>query len=191
MNKIILSGIFAFLFGTSVSAATLIVDTGQLIGATDVDVNGILYDVSFLDGTCVSLFSGCDSQADLPFNLDDVDDARKALRDQVFLNVIAGDFDTDPELTRGCGVGDPNICRILTPFGLNLELTDVDTLAFRNNNILSDGSEFIGLAIGEDTTADVIATWAVWTPTAVPIPAAAWLFGSALLGLGIVKRKKA
>jgi hypothetical protein len=26
--------------------------------------------------------------------------------------------------------------------------------------------------------------------TAVPIPAAAWLFGSALLGLGVVKRKK-
>ena len=27
------------------------------------------------------------------------------------------------------------------------------------------------------------------TPSAVPIPAAAWLFGSALLGLGLVKRK--
>lgn len=29
------------------------------------------------------------------------------------------------------------------------------------------------------------------TPSAVPIPAAAWLFGSALLGLGVVKRRKA
>jgi hypothetical protein len=28
-------------------------------------------------------------------------------------------------------------------------------------------------------------------PAVVPIPAAAWLFGSALLGLGVVKRKKA
>lgn len=28
-------------------------------------------------------------------------------------------------------------------------------------------------------------------PSAVPIPAAAWLFGSALLGLGIIKRKRA
>jgi hypothetical protein len=27
--------------------------------------------------------------------------------------------------------------------------------------------------------------------TAVPTPAAAWLFGSALLGLGVIKRKKA
>jgi hypothetical protein len=29
------------------------------------------------------------------------------------------------------------------------------------------------------------------TPGAVPLPTAAWLFGSALLGLGVVKRKKA
>lgn len=34
-------------------------------------------------------------------------------------------------------------------------------------------------------------TYAVATPSAVPIPAAAWLFGSALLGLGVAKRKKA
>ena len=33
-------------------------------------------------------------------------------------------------------------------------------------------------------------TWST-TPGAVPIPAAAWLFGSALLGLAAVKRKKA
>ena len=35
--------------------------------------------------------------------------------------------------------------------------------------------------VGEDMT----------TATIVPLPAAAWLFGSALLGLGVVKRKKA
>jgi hypothetical protein len=34
-------------------------------------------------------------------------------------------------------------------------------------------------------------TYAVATPSAVPIPAAAWLFGSALLGLGAIKRRKA
>ena len=38
-------------------------------------------------------------------------------------------------------------------------------------------------------------TFAVWSTagsvSAVPIPAAAWLFGSALLGLGVLKRKKA
>ena len=30
-----------------------------------------------------------------------------------------------------------------------------------------------------------------WSVASVPLPAAAWLFGSALLGLGVIKRKKA
>jgi len=34
-------------------------------------------------------------------------------------------------------------------------------------------------------------TYAVATLSAVPLPAAAWLFGSALLGLGAIKRRKA
>ncbi len=33
--------------------------------------------------------------------------------------------------------------------------------------------------------------WIAPAPSEVPIPAAAWLFGSALLGLGAMKRKKA
>jgi len=40
---------------------TLIVNGGQLEGATGVDVGGTLYDVEFLDGTCVTLYMGCDS----------------------------------------------------------------------------------------------------------------------------------
>ena len=43
---------------TSVNAAVLIVDGGQLVGATGVNVNGALYDVSFMDGTCFALY-GC------------------------------------------------------------------------------------------------------------------------------------
>ena len=36
---------------------------------------------------------------------------------------------------------------------------------------------------------DVHETWVV-RPSEVPVPAAAWLFGSALAGLGVVRRKK-
>lgn len=44
----------------------------------------------------------------------------------------------------------------------------------------------------EGDTRSSIATGFYYTaPSAVPIPAAGWLFGSALLGLGIVNRKKA
>ena len=37
---------------------------GILTGATDVDVDGTLYDVQFLDGSCISLFDGCDNATD-------------------------------------------------------------------------------------------------------------------------------
>lgn len=39
-------------------------------------------------------------------------------------------------------------------------------------------------------TAPGLSNWTVDTVSAVPIPAAAWLFGSALVGLGVFKRRK-
>jgi hypothetical protein len=36
-------------------------------GARGVDVNGVLYEVDFRDGSRVDLFSGCDSLADFTF----------------------------------------------------------------------------------------------------------------------------
>lgn len=41
---------------------------------------------------------------------------------------------------------------------------------------------------GVDSTAELVGT--EFSVTAVPVPAAAWLFGSALVGLGVVRRKK-
>jgi hypothetical protein len=50
------------------SAAVLNVSGGQLLGAHNVDVLGTLYDVTFLNGTCIDLFSGCDEPSDFAFN---------------------------------------------------------------------------------------------------------------------------
>ncbi len=52
------------------SAATLLVSGGRLMGATDVDVGGNLYDVAFVSevgSPCVDLYTGCDSEADFDF----------------------------------------------------------------------------------------------------------------------------
>jgi hypothetical protein len=56
-----------FLAASGTRAATLNVIDGQLVGASNVDVGGILYDVEFLNGTCIALFDGCDSSADFTF----------------------------------------------------------------------------------------------------------------------------
>ena len=41
-------------------ALTLNVMDGQLMGVEDVIVEGISYDVQFVDGTCAGLIDGCD-----------------------------------------------------------------------------------------------------------------------------------
>ncbi len=49
------------------NAVVLNVSDGQFLGATGVDVGGTLYDVTFVDGTCITLFDGCNEIADFDF----------------------------------------------------------------------------------------------------------------------------
>ena len=74
------------------SAATnLVVEGGELIGATGVNVNGFLYDVSFSDGSCISLFGGCTSPSQFAFtDRTTALAASQALLDTVFLDSSRG-----------------------------------------------------------------------------------------------------
>lgn len=68
-NNLLGLGLLATIVYSSVSySAVLNVQNGALFGATGVDVNGVLYDVSFLDGTCPELYNGCDQDSDFPFS---------------------------------------------------------------------------------------------------------------------------
>ena len=169
-------------FALSTNSATLVTNGGQLLGAADVDVGGTLYDVSFLDGSCDSLYGGCSS---FTFNTQaDAALASQALLDQVFI----GAFDSNPSLTNG--INSPLEGEVRTPWVTNL---GVVTLMLARNGDDSDFLDFVfddAVAVSEDTGNSAIAVYAVWAPSPVPLPAAAWLFGSALLGLAAVKRKK-
>ena len=90
--------------------------------------------------------------------------------------ILLGTISLVSQSTDGC-VGDPNggnFCN-WTAAGINFAGT-------------AKSIDFGGTAntVGYD---DV--TFGSSTPGAVPLPAAAWLFGSALLGLGLVKRRQA
>lgn len=76
---------------------------GALLGATLVDVNGALYDVTFKDGTCAELFDGCDDPyTDFAFHTRaDALAAGQSLLNQVLLDIALGDFDSRPQLTNG------------------------------------------------------------------------------------------
>jgi len=169
-----------WILGSAAGAATLDVRGGVLYGATGVSVNGTLYDVSFVDGTCIGLFSGCDSQLDFPFSSAAAAvAASQALLEQVFLDGPLGAFDSNPTLTRGCEAAfQIGVCSVFTP---------VDTLV---NNVLADNNsveafDSVRAAFtlpGEDLTPYGTVVYGVWA-AAVPEPAPAllWLLGAGLI----------
>lgn len=99
------------------SAVSLVLDgDGNLLGASNVVVDGRNFDVSFEGGTCVDLYAGCTGS---PFDFMDEAlalEAAQALLDQVFLDGPDGLFDTaDFDSINGC-VFDGN-CLTRIPFG--------------------------------------------------------------------------
>jgi len=183
-------GLFAAtLAGPARAAPDLVVSGGVLIGANGVSVNGALYDVRFLDGTCLSLFSGCDSLSDFTFTeASAVNAASRALLDQVFVDGPLGDFDSRPSLTRGCADNTgQGFCAVFTP---------ADTLV--NNSLAQNSSleagDLVRVAFtlpGEDLTIYDATVYAVWTPQAAPIPepAAAGLLAAGLALLRLRLRR--
>ena len=191
----------ALVFFTTANAATLLIDSsGKLTGATDVDVDSSLYDVYFMDGTCNSLFNGCTEFTFTDFASAGL--ASQALLDQVFLGI----YDTVANKTNGIEVSGNQVHgSIYTPYARSSQTDDAFTRMVRNYETGFSDSVYSDTqlrAYDDDLTLKAYAVYAVWTeagagaPTisepisSVPIPAAAWLFGSGLLGLiGVARRK--
>lgn len=170
-------------FAASASAATLIVDAnGELAGATGVNVGGSLYDVSFADGTCINVFSGCDSATDITFqSLADATVAAQALLDQVFLDSALGSFDTNPGATRGCESSDS--CLASVPFFASPGQVAF-AVAINTQNV--DATDWTAFLPSQDFSSDPRFVWAVFTPqnqSAIP-ESSTWAM--MLLGFGAI-----
>ena len=163
--------------GLAQTAPILIVDgTGKLTGARNVDVGGILYHVDFRDGTCVGLFSGCDTPVtDFAFTTSaDASAAGAALLAQVFLDGVQGQFDTNPSLVAGCS-NSIFLCEALIPYAMNqipgfdgVHIGDVQNFINQAQDKVTDVNTFRN---GDTTTtASNDAVWAVFSRASVPEP---------------------
>ena len=167
-------------FGTEHAVPTLQITDGILTGARGVDVNGVLYDVDFLDGTCTALFSGCDSLQDFPFDTaSEVTAASQALLDQVLLDSTLGNFDSIPSRIHGCADNTgQGFCLILTPADFQ-----VNNSAAQNSSLeVGDLVRGVFTLAGEDTTIYDTVVYAVWSPNS-PVPE---LSSTAMLMAGLI-----
>ena len=191
-KKLLYIGLFCATASQNINAATIDVVGGQLTGANNIDVNGVLYDVDFIDLSCFAIFSGCDSLSDLDFTTSSAaQSAHIALTSQIFDNPLYSTFDLSPNLVDGCT--DTDQCLIWTPYAL-VGTTGLSAVVLFNrsnsaNVAAGSGGAGINTSFG-NLSGHVYADWTL--VSAVPVPAAFWLFGTALVGLvGFGRRKKA
>jgi hypothetical protein len=190
-------------------------DGGPLTGAHGVSVGEVLYDVTFQDGTCVALFSGCDESSDFAFKTAGAAGlASKALMNQVFGgdSFGSGFYDTADE--NGWAYGDHFYATYVTPYATLMNNGTMSVIATDFIN----SSEFKicdGMCIdpGDDRVTvyqmrynqpnderlmaglEVDIVYAVWdlatsSSKSVPEPSIIALFALGFAGLGFARRRQ-
>ncbi|NKB59726.1 MAG: hypothetical protein GKS00_25695 [Alphaproteobacteria bacterium] len=191
----ILLGISAAGLITASAHATVVLQLSgnQLTGATGVEVDGAVYDVVFVDGTCAAVFGSCDQNTQFLFDTAAAAQAAgEALLGQVFVDGPLGQFDSIPSLTSGCSHG--IICSARIPQFANDFLVN-GMVAGNFNASFNDFDEVgpFGLDRLENTSLIIFEVWAVFTAkeaAAVPAPPALSLFAAGLVGLAAVRRRR-
>lgn len=187
----------AFIGTTTMSMAATLTSTG----ATGVDVDGTLYDVAFVDGSCISVFTGCNSPSDFFFtNRFSAGDAAQALLD--LFNAPGNEqFTISPNLISGCAAS--AVCSVLTPYDgfIFFNEPNVSVATFENNDVSSgqfannipDGTyreTFFDATFDTTNNASGYAVWSDAAVVPVPLPASALLLLAGFGGLALNKRRK-
>lgn len=182
-------------------------ESGVLTGASDVDVAGVLYSVSFADGTCSDLFGGCDEAGDFAFSSAfEARAAARALNDTVFV----GEIDANPRLIAGCPGSGRTLgsCIALIPYSSTIIMGWNGSQAF-NVSAINRPLHFHDVIGGTSVHIDLFhtgqcqrpqfcppswapwSTWSVWTEQAAAAPetGTAWLVLMGLFAMRGARRR--
>jgi len=208
LSSISISLLCVGLLCSSTLSATLVVEDGVLMGATDVLVNEVNYDVYFLDSTIADLYNGADETSDFAlYYSDDASDkaylvslAAEALLEQVFVGL----YDAQPTLINGVythDAGTTAAARVVIPYSCESTGTvDVVTVWKWSSEYNGHESSIYGPSSptwdssptegSEKYDETVISVWTIAEKSSVPIPGAIFLLGSGLMTLTGLRRKK-
>ena len=178
------------------NAGTLNIVGGELVGASGVSVNGIMYDVSFVDDSAENLFLTDQGFVFTFKNSLDAQIAGWALEDQV----MTGIYDSHPYLIYGIEQTDLQYAKLLIPYTLieqdypAMPANEGDILAIAHTNDYSerpDGNGWVWLNPGEDTTQIDNMVWTIWAEaTSVPEPGTIVLIGLGFLSIAGIGRTR-
>lgn len=195
-------------FGRTYAAILQIDNNGILTGASGVVVRGLSYDVEFLTGQCLDIYecqwdpvAGERPEAvNFFFDKFILAEAMFALHDQVFIDGLTGNFATNPALINGCQNISIGSCRVQSPIthqftigeGSDIWIYLISVPGSAGPPGTEPSFEYTFASVDYANAVHGNRTWARWSTSVVPVPGAMWLFGSGLIGLmGMMRRRKA
>jgi hypothetical protein len=140
----------------NIAQATLITNTGpegEIQSISNVDINGTLFDVTFSDNSCASIFNGCDATSDFQFATNsEALDALTSLLNQILSDPVVSSLVFNN--ARGpFGFDDCNGCFLVIP------ATVIPTSLFQVNDVFGATATVSllqsGFAAGVDPTTNV------------------------------------